>query len=244
MVESGFIEIELDKIIYILEEIYRILNTSEKIFNEKYCELLKCIGNQNAIIGGDFNIDYLQPLQHKRLEELYNINVNAQYILSITLLTRVTHNSCTLIENIHVKDKSLSRYYAGILVDDISDHFSCLLSLQLKMSPNKESPLYKFTRSINDEKTFAMDNELLYKDWTHLLDYDIDDSYAKLSEEITIVLNKDLPLVLKRIQPRDICRKRWMTKALLKSSKKLKRYYCASLSLSKDDEKYRKYIRY
>ena len=35
-----------------------------------------------------------------------------------------------------------------------------------------------------------------------------------------------------------------MIKAVLKSSKKLKRYYCASLNLSKDDEKYRKYIRY
>ena len=105
------------------------------------------------------------------------------------------------------------------------------------MSPNKESPLYKVTRSINDEKIFAMNNELLYKDWTHLLDYDIDDSYAKLSEVIATVLNKHAPLVLKRIQPRDICRERWMTKALLKSSKKLKRYYCASLNLSRDDEK-------
>ena len=127
---------------------------------------------------------------------------------------------------------------------DISDHFPCLLSLQLEMSPNKESPLYKFTGSINDEKFFAMNNELPYKDWTHLLDYDVDDSYANLSEEITTVLNKHAALVLKRIQPRDICKERWVTKALLKSSKKLKRYYCASLNLSKDDEKYRKYIRY
>ena len=39
MVESGFIEIELDKIIYIVGEIYQVSNTSEKIFNEKYCEL-------------------------------------------------------------------------------------------------------------------------------------------------------------------------------------------------------------
>ena len=225
MVESGFIEIELHKIIYVGGEIYWIPNTSEKIFNEKYCELLKHIRNQNAIIGGDFNIDYLKLLQHKRSEELYNINVNAQYIPSITLPTQVTHNSCTLIDNIHVKDKNLSRYYAGILLDDISDHFPCLLSLQLKMSPNKESPLYKFTSSINDEKIFVMNNELLYKDWTHLLGYEVDDSYVKLSEEITIVLNKHGPLVLKRIQPRDICKEKWMTKALLKSSKKLKRYY-------------------
>ena len=163
---------------------------------------------------------------------------------SITLPTQVTHNSYSLIDNIHVKDKSLSRHYAGVLVDDISDHLPCLLSLQLKMSPNNESPLYKFTRSINDEKIFAVNNELPYKDWTHLLDYDVDDSYAKLSEEITTVLNKHAPLVLKRIEPRDICKERWMTKALLKSSKKLKRHYFASLNLSKDDEKYRKYIRY
>ena len=138
MVESGFIEIELDKTIYIVGEIYRVPNTSEKIFNEKYCELPKCIGNQNAIICGDFNIDYLKLLQHKRSEEFNNINVTAHYIPCITSPTQVTHNSCTLIDNIHVKDKSLSRYYAGVLVDDISDHFPYLLSLQLKMSPNKE----------------------------------------------------------------------------------------------------------
>ena len=77
VVESGFIEIELDKIIYVLGEVYWVPNTSEKIFNEKYCELLKHIRNQNAIIGGDFNIDYLKLLQHKRSEELYNINLNA-----------------------------------------------------------------------------------------------------------------------------------------------------------------------
>ena len=76
-----------------------------------------------------------------------------------------------------------------------------------------------------------MNDELLYKDQSHLLDYDV-------------VLNKHAPLVLKRIQPRDICKERWMTKALLKYSKKLKRYYYASLNLSKDDEKYRNYIRY
>ena len=207
MVESGSIEIELDKMIYEVEEIYWVPNTSEKIFNKKYCELLKCIGNQNAIFGGDINTDYLKLMQHKRSKELYSINVNAQYIPSITLPTWVTHNSCTLIDNIHVKEKSLSRYCAGILVDDISDHFPCLLSLQLKMLPNKESLLYKFTRSINDEKILAINNELLYKDWTYLLEYDVYDSYAKLSKEITTVWNKHAPLVLKRIQPRDICKR-------------------------------------
>ena len=130
---------------------------------------------------------------------MYNIYVNAQYIPSITLPTKVTHNNCTHIDNIHVKDKSLCRYYAGILVNDISGHYLCLLSLLLKMSPNKESPLYKFTKFINDEKIVARNNELLYKDWKHLLDYDIDDSYAKINEEIRRLLNKHAPLVLKRI---------------------------------------------
>ena len=60
MVETGFIEIELDKIIYVVGENYRVPNTSEKIFNKKCCELFKCIGNENAIIGGNFNIDYLK----------------------------------------------------------------------------------------------------------------------------------------------------------------------------------------
>ena len=40
VVESGFIEIELDKVIYVVGEIYHVPNTSAKIFNEKYCELL------------------------------------------------------------------------------------------------------------------------------------------------------------------------------------------------------------
>ena len=35
-----------------------------------------------------------------------------------------------------------------------------------------------------------MNSELLYKDWTHLLDYDIEDSYAKSCEEITTVLKQ------------------------------------------------------
>ena len=95
MVESGFIEIELDKIIYVVGEIYWVPNISEKIFNKKCCELLECIGNQKAIIGGDFNIDYLKLLQHEWSAELYNINVNAQYIPGITLPTQVTHSSCT-----------------------------------------------------------------------------------------------------------------------------------------------------
>ena len=60
MVESGFIEIELDKIIYVVGEIYQVPNPSEKTFNEKYCDLLKCIVHQNAIIGSDYNIDYLK----------------------------------------------------------------------------------------------------------------------------------------------------------------------------------------
>ena len=67
MVESGSIEIELDKIIYVGGEIYQVPNTSEKIFNEKYCELLKHIGNQNVIIGGDFNIDYFKIVATQKI---------------------------------------------------------------------------------------------------------------------------------------------------------------------------------
>ena len=68
-----------------------------------------------------------------------DMNLDRGIFPTITRPTRLTHTSATLIDNILVTENLLDRHEARILIDNISDHLACLLSIQdLLISNNSE----------------------------------------------------------------------------------------------------------
>ena len=56
---------------------------------------------------------------------------------TITKPTQTTHNRATLIDNIYIPSHPLRDYFSGILMEDISDHLSCITLV------NRVSRIYK-----------------------------------------------------------------------------------------------------
>ena len=103
---------------------------------EVYCEeydtiLSKLSNSQNVIIGSDLNFDFLKTDTHiSTTTLLYSIFTNS-FVPTITKLTRITHNSVTLIDNILVKSNNNNRVYSGIISTNIYDHFPDFCSISL-----------------------------------------------------------------------------------------------------------------
>ncbi len=137
--ESIFIETLGNDMKTIIGEIYRVPNTNESIFLDKYSDILNKIGdnNEEIIIGTDQNLDLLRFEQHTRTKEFLDINFSYGLIPTITKPTRVTHASATLIDNIYISSKKVHSINSQILITDISDHFPVLVSVGPKPPKNR-----------------------------------------------------------------------------------------------------------
>ena len=99
------------------------LEATLSILNDKNCDF---------IVTGDFNINLLHiNLANKEHFSLF-LDMMLSYNLfpKITLPTRISHNSCTLIDNTFCKLSSLSSgTNAGIIMSQLSDHFPHFLTV-------------------------------------------------------------------------------------------------------------------
>ena len=105
----------------LIGEIYRSPSGSVSVFRDILTQILQLIGNQNqdVIIMGDFNINMAFPLTNSSVD-LLTIMSGSNLYPSITIPTRVTESTHSLIDNI------FSTFCSGevsIITSDISDHF-------------------------------------------------------------------------------------------------------------------------
>ncbi len=105
--ESCFIELFVQKKNIVIGEIYRIPGTNENNFITKYEGLIGQIKREkkDIIIGTDQNLDFLKIHQHSNTAKFLDINLTNDLLPSITKPTRITHRSCTLIDNIYVSNQ-------------------------------------------------------------------------------------------------------------------------------------------
>ena len=106
--ESIFIEAQIENNNIIVGEIYRIPNTSETESIKRFDIISSKLSNEkkDTIIGTDQNFDYIKIENQKNTLELLNNFLTAGLLPTITLCTRVTHTSATLIDNIYINYKS------------------------------------------------------------------------------------------------------------------------------------------
>lgn len=96
---------------------------------------------ENIVICGDFNIDLLKIHEKHMYNTYLEMFLSNSYIPKITLPTRITPHSKTLIDNIFVKlSNNFSTTTSGIVISNISDHlpcFTCLDYLKLEKKNDK-----------------------------------------------------------------------------------------------------------
>ena len=135
-----------------LEEISPIINTLQK-------------ENKYAAIVGDFNINLLQINEREKFEEFFDLMCTNNFFPKITLPTRSSKKSCTLIDQMFCKSPHLdhTNISSSIIMSTISDHFPCLVKLEI-LNDKLKRPKYIQKRVISEAATHNFREELRSSD--------------------------------------------------------------------------------
>ena len=245
--ETIFIEFDKDSLgtdkSVIVGVIYRPPNTDPRQFVLNLSDILDSIGKERkpSYFMGDFNLDLLKCDEHAPTMEYLNILYANSYLPMITRPTRVTQKPATLIDNIFTNNVSSTDHYLnGILLNDITDHFS-VYHITNKTVQSKET-ICIHRRKMNDSCKQEFLNNLNTCDWNHAMDTDnAQEAYTKFSQTYQSIYDRCFPkYVVKKRYDNKIP---WLSDALRKSInhknklyKKAKKYRTA-----KTEIEYRKY---
>ena len=174
------------------------------------------VENKHLILVGDMNINLLNTDLHKPTSDYLDNLISYGLIPQITLPTRVTHTTSTLIDHIFSNITSKPTI-SGTLKTHISDHYANFICI--KWTPNKQK-MPKFIQYRNLSKT-AIQNfntALGLADWTSVLtEQNVNTAYDNFTEVYNSLKDFHLPLVTKKFNKFKHKLSPWITKGILKS---------------------------
>ena len=132
MLEHTVSEIKTDKRNILLVSGYRPPNTNVRKFLKEYNDLIQQLNRQKGheiIVGIDHNLDLLKSHQHQQTHDFLELNLKKNLMPTISKPTRVTTKSATLIDNLFVSTKLQQNLESLIILDDLSDHMPCMVTL-------------------------------------------------------------------------------------------------------------------
>ena len=222
--------------------IYRHPNGNISHFNEQYLKVLESINkNETCVIGGDFNIDLLQ-YEKNPIGDYLTINLENNFTPCITLPTRITAQSATLIDQIFVKlpvKKLQTKVSSGNLFCSISDHLMNFVLLELGNKKTKDRPYVRlFTKNrIKYFQEKAPNDPPLLPTETNgiLVQNNLQQAFSTFLKNYKKMLDKYFPLV--RLSRNKAKNKPWITtgiKTSIKNCSKLHKKYTERPNESKE----------
>ena len=242
--ESKFLNITYGKHSIDCGEVYRIPNTNPNIFKDELETLFSVLSGDNVVLGTDQNINFVHVDTFKPAMNLLDFFLSRQVVPCITKPTRVTFENATLIDNIYVRTKHFVETISLVILDDMSDHYPCFISMNLPVASRRECKYYT-NRKFDENSDFNIKHSLLHYDWSPMQTMNVDDSYNYLVTAILDMLNLYAPVRTKKVSNINSFTEPWMTVKFLKYNRKCKKL-CAQAknSKSKDDiNKYKEYRR-
>ena len=223
--ESVFVEIFIPKKSNLIVGcIYRHPCMSINEFNDLLSPILHMISKENKtiILLGDFNIDLIKCSIDVHTSDFLNLVSSYNLLPYITLPTRVTDRSQTLIDNIF-SNSTNTKTISGNLTTTVSDHlpqFFICPDFNKRFIPRKHN-IYR--RNINNYDKASLLADFQNTDWNNIINIDsLDTNYSFNSffDKFNKLLDKHIPL--KRVSNKRFKRsfKPWITLGILKSLKK------------------------
>ena len=174
--------------------------------------------NKDIVLLGDFNIDILKIDAQTNSSKLLEMLMNFKLSPLITLPTRVTSTSATLIDHIY-KSVSSDNVVAGTLLSDITDHFINFMIID-QDKPYRELPKKKSYRSYHENNIKTLNEYLENADWSNVLENENPNkSYEIFLNIYQEALDKCIPLKTKRYNKFRHKGSPWVTEGILKSIK-------------------------
>ena len=229
LIESSFITLETSTDKFTIGCIYRHPNGEINHFTEQFRKIINSIDKTNiTIIMGDFNIDLLQPNNSKH-EAYLNLCLESNFVPCITLPTRITDHSATLIDHMLLRTPSRliqNKLSAGNLICGISDHLPNFIVLDVNTYTYQDRPkirLFTENKITNFLSNMENESEMLNEN------YDVNDSdisFKSFHNNYIYLFNKYFPLI--RMSRKQFKHKPYVTKGILVSirhkNKLLKNY--------------------
>ena len=239
-------ELKTDKKNILLVSGYRPPNTNQRQFLVEYKRLYKNLSknkHHEIIIGMDHNIDLLKSLSHGLTNEFLEFNLSKNLLPTVTKPTRITHKTATLIDNIFISGKLQQSWDCKLLIDDISDHLPCLLTLtnQNKSLRGKQKIEY---RTLDDHAKSKIKNALEEVNWeTRLSTLDVNQSFDSFHDYLIETIDRFAPKRVKEINCKKMIRDPWITAGLMVSLNKQRLLYRSQLGCGNNvsTHKYREY---
>ena len=222
----------------------RDITENYEIFTREIDEILiKLQSNNNeVVIVGDFNIDLLRINERQVFHNYFETIISNGFVPKITLPTRISKNSSTLIDNILMKLSADSeKTTCGILQHNISDHQPCFVALNyvntkydkikyIKINPYTHQNILNFKKDIEQLCNINQFNKSEFTDPN--LNYD------KINEIISITTKKHFsPLEIKFHKYRHK-RSPWITQGIINSIKFRDKLYVRLKKSSETDSIY------
>ena len=238
-IESIFVELNFESITILVSVIYRPPQSSVNSFYDTLDLILSKISNEhkNCYIMGDFNID----LTKDKSSDFHNILSSYGYCPLISIPTRVTCNSASLIDNI-LSNTNFDDYVSGVLVTDISDHFPIFHQVNVCTNRVKNKAII-YIRNYSKCNVDKFVSKVGAVDWSFILALkDANAAYDSFVNTIDHIYDNCFPHITINTKKN---RKRhpWITSGILKSIKvknKLYRRFLRNPS-SENNTNYKKY---
>lgn len=202
--------------------------------------------DKEIVIMGDFNIDLLKSDTDANASNLLDMLVTNQLTPRITVPTRVTHGSATLIDHMYKKVSS-AKCTSGTLISDITDHYINFMFID-KPKTKSYDPKYIRYRAFTDSNLEQFNDHLTAADWSSVYNtYDSNEAYRRFMSLYKGALDKAIPLKTKKFSKLKHKKQSWMTKGILTSVKqktklyKIKMHAQTELAMTETTRKYNRY---
>jgi hypothetical protein len=138
--------------------------SSFSIFLENHLDSLT-VKNKLIFLTGDFNVDLLKYQTEQSTTQFLDQVISSGLLPTITLPTRISHSSATLLDTIFTNNVLLP-HYSKIIFDDISDHLPVFYRSNLKKlsypSHVPQAPM---------KRIFSSHNYSIFKDLVRNIDW-------------------------------------------------------------------------
>ena len=172
---------------------------------------------------GDLNINLLNFEIHQSTNEYLNIMISNSLLPVITLPTRISSSSATLIDHIFT---NIDHLLAGTIITDITDHYCNFLFVKQTQQHHQVNPSHISYRPITDKAIGNFNLFLESADWTDMyMTHDPTWAYHIFIEKYRFLMDKAMPLKLVRFSKYKHKSHPWITKGLLVSLKNKDKLY-------------------
>ena len=195
-----------------------------------------------VVIAGDYNIDLLKINEKAILSEYFDMLTTNNFIPKITLPTRISSRSATLIDNFLCNISPLSsETLSGILVSDLSDHFPYFILLNMS-AVSKPTPKYIELQNMNSNSMTLFRQTItsanIYSKLNKDASSDPNVNYQIISDIITSSKSTSFPVKKVKYHKHKHKNSKWITQGIIHSIKYRDNLYMKLKSAETNDDNY------